>query len=179
MSNVDRPTSVGSASQARQRLRVGGGFREFGIVVALALLCAFFWWQNPGVFTKPANLAVIMRFIATFGLLGIGEILVIITGGIDLSVGSMTALTGVLVAWLILKGVGGFTFGVIPAMLIVLAFSAPVGLWHGFFVTKVGVPAFIIILGTWLIASGGGRQWGIRRQAIPVSRDRSRALGHR
>jgi ribose transport system permease protein len=123
-------------------------------VIALLILCAFFWWRNPGVFTKPANLAVIMRFIATFGILGIGEILVIITGGIDLSVGSMTALTGVLVAWLILKGVGGIMFGVVPAILIVLAFSALVGLWHGFFVTKVGVPAFIITLGTWLIASG-------------------------
>jgi len=125
-----------------------------GVLLALAVLCAFFWWRNPGVFTKPANLAVIMRFIATFGILGIGEILVIITGGIDLSVGSMTALTGVLVAWLILKGVGGITFGMIPAILIVLAFSALVGLWHGFFVTKVGVPPFIITLGTWLIASG-------------------------
>jgi len=125
-----------------------------GILIALALLCAFFWWRNPGVFTKPANLAVIMRFIATFGLLGIGEILVIITGGIDLSVGSMTALTGVLVAWLMLKGVGGIIFGMVPAILIVLAFAALVGLWHGFFVTKVGVPAFIITLGTWLIASG-------------------------
>ncbi len=38
------------------------------------------------MFTKPANLAIIMRFIATFGILGIGEIFVIITGGIDLSV---------------------------------------------------------------------------------------------
>ncbi|MFN2216958.1 MAG: ABC transporter permease [Anaerolineae bacterium] len=154
MIDVDQPTPAGADSQVRPRLRVGGGFRELGIVIALILLCAFFWWRNPGVFTKPANLAVIMRFIATFGLLGIGEILVIITGGIDLSVGSMTALTGVLVAWLILKGVAGTTFGVIPAILIVLAFSALVGLWHGFFVTKVGVPAFIITLGTWLLASG-------------------------
>jgi ribose transport system permease protein len=152
--NVDQPTPAGADSQARPRFRVAGSFRELGIVIALILLCAFFWWRNPGVFTKPANLAVIMRFIATFGLLGIGEILVIITGGIDLSVGSMTALTGVLVAWLILKGVGGIVFSVIPAILIVLAFSALVGLWHGFFVTKVGVPAFIITLGTWLIASG-------------------------
>jgi len=133
---------------------VAGGFRELGILIALLLLCAFFWWRNPGVFNKPANLAIIMKFIATFGLLGIGEILVIITGGIDLSVGSMTALTGVLVAWLMIKGVGGVLLPMIPAILFVLLFSALVGLWHGFFVTKVGVPAFIITLGTWLIASG-------------------------
>jgi ribose transport system permease protein len=133
---------------------VGGGFRELGVLIALLLLCAFFWATNPGVFLKGANLDVIMRFIATFGILAIGEILVIITGGIDLSLGSMTALTGVIVAWLILKGVGGITFGLVPAILIVLVFAALVGLWHGFFVTKVGVPAFIITLGTWLTARG-------------------------
>jgi ribose transport system permease protein len=151
---VDQPTSGGARPKAPERLRLGAGFRELGVVVALIVLCAFFWWRNPGVFTKPANLAVIMRFIATFGILGVGEILVIITGGIDLSVGSMTALTGVIVAWLMLKGVGGVVFAEVPAILIVLLFSALVGLWHGFFVTKVGVPAFIITLGTWLIASG-------------------------
>jgi len=139
----------------RWRPRLGGGFRELNVLIAFLALCAYFWWRNPGVFTKPANLAVIMRFIATFGILGIGEILVIITGGIDLSVGSMTALTGVLVAWLILKGAFGIaSFGVIPAIFIVLVLSALVGLWHGFFVTRVGVPPFIITLGTWLMARG-------------------------
>jgi ribose transport system permease protein len=146
----DQPTSGGAIAG----LRWLGSFRELGILVALALLCAFFWWRNPGVFTKSANLAIIMRFIATFGILAIGEIFVIITGGIDLSVGSMTALTGVIVAWLMVKGVGGVMFGLIPAILIVLFLAALVGLWHGFFVTKVGVPAFIITLGTWLIANG-------------------------
>ena len=155
MANAGQSGSATSISRVRQRLRFRGGFRELNVLLAFIALCAFFWWRNPGVFTKPANLAVIMRFVATFGILGIGEILVIITGGIDLSVGSMTALTGVLVAWLILKGAFGIaSFGVIPAILIVLAFSAAVGLWHGFFVTKVGVPAFIITLGTWLMAHG-------------------------
>ncbi|MBN1139158.1 MAG: ABC transporter permease [Anaerolineae bacterium] len=131
-----------------------GSFRELGILIALALLIAFFWWRNPGVFNKEANVQIIMRFVATFGILAIGEIFVIITGGIDLSVGSMTALTGVLVAWLMVKGVGGIMFDLVPAIFIVLLLSACVGLWHGFFVTKVGVPAFIITLGTWLIANG-------------------------
>jgi ribose transport system permease protein len=142
-------------SRLRQRLRMGVGFRELNVLIAFLALCAFFWWRNPGVFTKPANLAIIMRFIATFGILAIGEVLVIITGGIDLSVGSMTALTGVLVAWLMLKGAFGIeSFGLVPSILMVLAFAAMVGLWHGFFVTKVRVPAFIITLGTWLMAAG-------------------------
>lgn len=140
---------------ARVRLPALASFRELNVLLALAVLCAFFWWKNPGVFVKPANLAIIMRFVATFGILGIGEILVIITGGIDLSVGSMTALTGVLVAWMMMKGAAGIEqIGMVPAILIVLVLAALVGLWHGLFVTKVGVPAFIITLGTWLTASG-------------------------
>lgn len=155
MTDAGQPNLTATDLRLGQRLGFQGGFRGLNVLIALILLCAFFWWQNPGVFTKPANLAVIMRFVATFGILGIGEILVIITGGIDLSVGSMTALTGVLVAWLIINGAFGIaSFGVIPAIILVLLFSAAVGLWHGFFVTKVGVPPFIITLGTWLIARG-------------------------
>jgi ribose transport system permease protein len=155
VTNADQSNSSTVVPRSLQRLRGRGGFRELNVLIAFIVLCGYFWWQNPGVFTKPANLAVIMRFIATFGILGIGEVLVIITGGIDLSVGSMTALTGVLVAWLIMKGALGIaSFGVIPAIIIVLILSAGVGLWHGFFVTWVKVPPFIITLGTWLMARG-------------------------
>jgi ribose transport system permease protein len=155
VASADQLGSSPVMSRLRQRLRMGVGFRELNVLIAFLALCAFFWWRNPGVFTKPANLAIIMRFIATFGILAIGEVLVIITGGIDLSVGSMTALTGVLVAWLMLKGAFGIeSFGLVPSILMVLAFAAMVGLWHGFFVTKVRVPAFIITLGTWLMAAG-------------------------
>jgi ribose transport system permease protein len=144
------------ATRALKMRRVGlGQFRQLSIVVAFLLLCLFFWWQKPDVFLKPANLAVIMRFVATFGLLAVGEVLVIITGGIDLSVGSMTALTGVLVAVLMLKGLGPLPpLPMLPAILIVLAIAALVGLWHGFCVTRLRIPPFIITLGTWLMARG-------------------------
>jgi len=128
--------------------------REFNVLAAFVLLCLFFYLQRPDAFAKPANLAIIMRFIATFGMLAIGEVLVIITGGIDLSVGSLIALIGVIVATLMLKGVGGVTFGMIPAILISLLIGALVGCWHGLFVTKLKIPPFIITLGTWLIAKG-------------------------
>ncbi len=129
-------------------------FRELNVLAAFLLLCAFFYWQRPDVFAKPANLAIIMRFIATFGMLAIGEVLVIITGGIDLSVGSLTALTGVAVAVLMLKGVGGVFVNAFVAIPIVLLIGIAFGVWHGFFVAKLKIPAFIITLGSWLIAKG-------------------------
>ena len=125
------------------------------VTAVFLVLCLFFWVQNPDVFLKPANLAVMMRFVATFGLLAIGEILVIITGGIDLSVGSMTALTGVLAAMLMMRGIAFIPpLGTVPAIVITLACAALVGVWHGFCVTRLHIPPFIVTLGTWLILRG-------------------------
>ena len=130
-------------------------FREMNVTIAFLILCLFFYWRSPDVFLKPANLAVIMRFVATFGLLAIGELFVIITGGIDLSVGSMTALTGVIVATLMVKGVGSIpALGIPLSIIIVFILASLVGLWHGFSVTKMYIPPFIITLGTWLMARG-------------------------
>lgn len=78
-----------------------------------------------------------------------GETLVIITGGIDLSVGSLVALIGVLVA-LFMKGGLSVAFSII----IVLLISSLIGLTHGLFVTKLNVPPFIITLGTLTAARG-------------------------
>jgi ribose transport system permease protein len=125
-------------------------------VIAIFLgLCLFFWAQKPDVFLKPANLAVMMRFAATIGLLAIGEILVILIGGIDLSVGSMAALTGVLAAVLMMRGIAFIPpLGIVPAIVITLACATLVGAWHGFCITKLYIPPFIVTLGTWLIARG-------------------------
>jgi len=139
----------------KKRLVSFAQFRELNVLIAFLLLFIFFYSQSPRVFLKPANLSVIMRFIATFGMLSIGEVLIIITGGIDLSVGSLTALTGVIAATLMLKGFAGLpAIGMVPSILIVLSIGVGFGLWHGFFVTKLGIPPFIITLGTWLIARG-------------------------
>lgn len=147
--------TVTAKSPARSRIR-WAQFRELNVLVALFLLCLFFYWRRPETFIKTANLAVIMRFIATFGMLALGEVLVIITNGIDLSVGSMTALTGVITAWMILKGVGTLLppIPIALAILITLVLGVLVGMWHGLFVTKLRIPAFVITLGTWLIARG-------------------------
>lgn len=126
------------------------GFRELGPLLAFVILAVFTAILNPRFLTS-FNLQSLGRQIAIFGLLAIGETFVIISGGgaIDLSPGSMVALTGVMVAWLLKQGVDVWL-----AVLLILAFSLGVGAWHGFFVTKLKVPAFIITLGTMTIARG-------------------------
>lgn len=133
--------------------------REAGILVALVILAATTALLNPR-FLSAFNRQILTRQIAVFGIIAIGEMFVIITRGIDLSPGAMIAMTCVLVAWFIAHGLG-----IVGAIIAVLAVSAGVGVWHGFFVSKLRIPPFIITLCTFLIARGLGgaitRGWPI------------------
>jgi ribose transport system permease protein len=143
--------SDGAAGVAvkRRGIPILRGFKEANILIALVILCAAFYWTNPSFLTL-LSLQIMFRDVAIFALLGIGVTLVIITGGIDLSLGSMVALTNMLVAWFMVEQ----GLGMISAILVILIFSALVGLMHGIFVTKAGIPPFIITLGTLIIARG-------------------------
>jgi len=126
------------------------GLKESGPLMALVVLVVFTAILNPRFLTA-FNLQTLGKQIAIFGILAIGETFVIMSGGgaIDLSPGSMVALTGVMASWLMVHGVP-----VSIAIILILGFSVLVGAWHGFFVTKLGVPAFIITLGTLTMARG-------------------------
>jgi len=124
-------------------------FQEATLLVALVLLVAFSIWRNPA-FSSRENWQIITREAALFGILGIGETLVILTGGIDLAPGSLVTLSGVVVAYLLV-----FTHLPMPlAFFLVLLMGLLIGAVHGLFVTKLRVPPFIITLGTLSAARG-------------------------
>lgn len=83
----------------------------------------------------------LLRRIAPIGILGIGVALVIITGGIDLSLGSMICLVGIGIPWCI---AGGLPIWL--TLLIALAVSAAIGLFHGLLITKLGLQPFVVTL---------------------------------
>lgn len=70
----------------------------FGIFGLLVVICLFTAWQAPDSFLKAANIQNTIRWTALFGIISIGVSFVIITGGIDLSIGSVIGLTGCLLA---------------------------------------------------------------------------------
>jgi ribose transport system permease protein len=111
-------------------------------------------WPN---FLKADNLLNVTNQIAVIAIMAIGMTLVIITGGIDLSVGSLTALSAV-AATLLIRGVAGaehasalgMAFGCLGGLLL----CAGVGFLSGILVTLFAIPAFIATLGMMLVASG-------------------------
>lgn len=115
--------------------------KELGIFVLLVVLCVVVAAINPR-FLNPANLQNMMRLIGAYGIFSIGLGLVIITGGIDLSVGSAMALLGVLLSMMLTTW--GWAGVVAVVAIILLAMS--LGLLHGLLITRLGIQPFIVTL---------------------------------
>ena len=126
--------------------------KELGIFILLVVLCAITAIINPR-FLTPVNLQNTARLIGAFGILSLGLGAVIITSGIDLSVGSVLALLGVLLSMAITEW---HIPGVVAVLLIILA-AMVLGLFHGFLVAKVRIQPFIVTLCGLLFYRGAAR----------------------
>lgn len=114
-----------------------------GPLLALALVYLLFALVAPGSFTRLENLATMARQTVVVGVAASGMTLVILLGGIDLSVGSVVALSTVVCALALRAGSGGF----VSAALAVLA-GLSAGLLNGALVTGLKITPFIVTLGT-------------------------------
>ncbi|MCS7223974.1 MAG: ABC transporter permease [Armatimonadetes bacterium] len=132
-----------------RRIFSAGGSQEVGLLLFIVVVALVTWWREPS-FLSSYNIQVITREAGLFGTMAIGQTLVILSGGIDLSPGSLVALSGVLVAYLLAMAQWSF----VSAVAVVLLLGFLTGLWHGLFVTKLSVPPFIITLGTLSAARG-------------------------
>ena len=113
------------------------------ILGILGLLVAIFvvtWIVEPK-FVSAYNLQNIIRWTSLFGIISIGVAFVIITGGIDLSIGSLIGLVGCLLPMLLAAG-----YPPVIALLAVVVLSLAVGLMHGLLITRLGLQPFVVTL---------------------------------
>src|SRR5689334_18762543 len=115
--------------------------KELGIFTLLVALCVVVAFKNPQ-FLSAANIQNMTRLIGTFGIFSIGVGIVIITGGIDLSVGSVFALLGVLLSMMLTE----WHWPGPLAVLAVIFVTTGLGLLNGFLITKVRMQPFIVTL---------------------------------
>lgn len=123
--------------------------RQSGIAVAFVAIVALFSVLNSS-FLSPGNITNIVLQYSYILILAIGMVLVIIGGHIDLSVGSLVALTGAVAAVVVIKGGMPWWVGVLAAIGVGLL----AGAWQGFWVAYVGIPAFIVTLAGMLLFRG-------------------------
>ncbi|MBO0899777.1 sugar ABC transporter permease [Cellulomonas sp. zg-ZUI222] len=135
-----------------QRLQgLGGNARQYGIFAALVVIVLLFQVLTDGKLLLPNNLAALFQQNAHIMVLAIGMLMVIVAGHIDLSVGSVVAFVGGIVAVTMRDPIG---LPWIAAVLVGLAVGALVGAWQGFWVAYVGIPAFIVTLAGMLVFRG-------------------------
>ncbi|MBB5574515.1 MULTISPECIES: ABC transporter permease [Rhizobium] len=111
------------------------------ILLLLALWVVLGFWTDK--FWTPLNITNLMRQGSMTAILALGQTFVIITAGIDLSVGAIVGFCTVIIAWLLQAG-----FPVSAAILITLLFGVLIGAFHAFGIVRMGLPPFIITLAT-------------------------------
>ncbi len=127
-------------------LEVLQGSPIMGPLLALILAMIFFATQNDRFLTGP-NFSLIMQQVMVVGTLAIGQTLVILTGGIDLSNGMIMALSSVLMTGLAVRSGLDPILAILVGMLVGVVF----GLVNGALITAIGLPPFIVTLGTYNI----------------------------
>ncbi|RWI88998.1 ABC transporter permease [Mesorhizobium sp.] len=126
--------------------------------IALIAVLVFFSIAAPN-FLSAANLILMAKHVALNAFLAMGMTFVIITGGIDLSVGSIVGLCGMVAGYLVLNGIDlqiGYTvyFNVVEIAFITLAVGILIGAVNGLLITRLNVAPFIATLGTLYVARG-------------------------
>ena len=115
--------------------------KELGTFILLVVLCVVVAVLQPQ-FLSPANLQNMGRQIGMYGIFSLGIGIVIITGGIDLSVGSVFALLGVLLSMMLTEWVWPAAL----VVLIIIGIAMAIGALHGLLITKLRIQPFIVTL---------------------------------
>ncbi|HEV8377385.1 MAG TPA: hypothetical protein VGP99_00930 [Tepidisphaeraceae bacterium] len=137
----------------------------FGILGLLVFVCLVTGLLNPERFLSEYNIGNLVRRSSLFAIFSIGVAFVIITGGIDLSIGSVVALVGCLLPWLLMHE----KWPVSRAIIVVITISLAIGLFHGLLITKLRLQPFVVTLCGLLLYRGIARG---------ITRDQTQGFGN-
>ncbi|MFG1919312.1 multiple monosaccharide ABC transporter permease [Micromonospora sp. NPDC048898] len=137
--------------------------RQFGMIFTLVAIVVLFQILTDGLTLRSDNLIALFQQNSYILILAIGMLMVIVAGHIDLSVGSVAAFAGILVA----KSMTEWDLPWPAAIVFGLAIGAVIGAWQGFWVAYIGVPAFIVTLAGMLLFRGGNQFIG-NASTVPV-----------
>jgi len=130
---------------------IKNNIRQYAMLIALVVIMLFFQITTNGVLLNPMNVTNLVLQNSYVLILAIGMTLCILTGGnIDLSVGSVCAFVGAISGTLLIN----MKMSLLPALLITIGVGFLIGIWQGFWIAYVRIPAFIVTLAGMLIFRG-------------------------
>ncbi|NNE99818.1 MAG: sugar ABC transporter permease [Pyrinomonadaceae bacterium] len=146
--------------------------RAYTMLGALVLIWLFFHWQTGSIFLTPRNLSNLMLQTSVTGIIAVGMLMVIISGNIDLSVGSLLAFAGGVAAICLTK----LGYGLVPSILAAVAVSVAIGFFQGLLTAYASIPAFIVTLGG-LLAWRGAIKGISQSETVPINDPAFKAIG--
>jgi D-xylose transport system permease protein len=145
-------TGVGDVLRGRWEAWKAGDVGVLPVVLGLIVITAFFYWKNEN-FLSSGNFTNLMVQMAGITTIAIGVVFVLLIGEIDLSIGYVSGIAGVVVAELQLPD-GSWEIKGVLAVLIAISVTAAIGLLQGSFVALIGVPSFVVTLAGLLFWQG-------------------------
>jgi len=124
--------------------------REYGMLIALIVIMIFFYFMTDGILMKPINITNLVLQNSYVIIMALGMLLIIVSGWIDLSVGSLAAFVGAIAGVMIVKW--GWNWVLVIA--ICLLIGGLIGAWQGYWVSYLKIPAFIVTLAGMLVFRG-------------------------
>jgi len=145
MSDITAPTG-----RAAHAALLKASLRQYGMLLSLIAIMAFFEIATDGTLLRPLNLTNLVLQNSYIAIMALGMLLVIVTGHIDLSVGSVSGFVGALAAVMIVQ----FGIPFVPAAILCLVAGGLIGAAQGAFVAYVKIPSFIVTLAGMLVFRG-------------------------
>lgn len=142
------PTGSQKNSSIKSLFQVN--FRQYSMIIALVFIMVLFQIITDGLLLKPLNITNLILQNSYILVLAVGMLLVIVTGHIDLSVGSIAAFVGAISAIMMVN----YEMSPFLAIIISLVLGAVIGAWQGFWIAYVRIPAFIVTLAGMLLFRG-------------------------
>lgn len=150
-------TGVAEDVQSGPRFAVSdlvGNLRDYGLVLALIIIMLFFQFTTDGTLFKPVNLSNLVQQNSFIIIMALGMLLVIVSGHIDLSVGSVAGFVGALAAMMMVIWPLGIFSNPLVVAIVCLIVGAAIGAAQGYWIAYHRIPSFIVTLGGMLIFRG-------------------------
>ncbi len=159
-------------SERTEKKISASALRAYAMIIVLGLIWLFFHWATDSIFLTSRNLSNLMTQMAVTAILAVGMLMVIVSGNIDLAVGSVLGFAGALAAFSLTT----LEYGMSVSILLAIGVAIVIGLFHGALIAYLNIPAFIVTLGG-LLAWRGATKWLLGGNTIPVSDEVFKAIG--
>jgi len=148
--------------------------RAYIMLAVLAGIWVYFHWATNSIFLTPRNLSNLATQMSVTGILAVGMLMLILSGNIDLSVGSVLGFTGGIAAVMLTN----YGYGLPAAIIAAIIAGVLIGTFQGALTAYLNIPAFIVTLGG-LLAWRGAVKWLLGGNTVPVSDETFKAIGQR